>query len=90
MTLRFRQHGCIFMAVGSHSHLSACVAKNFRVYPDWQLKNFNFTKLNTILVEWKFLRLLYKRVAGPKMDEVLGEQVSESPSDQIGCMAVDG
>jgi hypothetical protein len=28
-------------------------------------------------VEWKFLRLLYKRVAGEKMDEIVGEQVSE-------------
>ncbi|EDN02617.1 predicted protein [Histoplasma mississippiense (nom. inval.)] len=52
-------------------------SENFRRYADWRLSQFNVTKQSTIWVEWKFLRLLYKRVAGKKMDEIVGEQVSE-------------
>ncbi|EEQ86793.2 hypothetical protein RJZ56_007693 [Blastomyces dermatitidis] len=51
--------------------------ENFRHYANWRLSQFNVTKQSTIWVEWKFLRLLYKRVAGKKMDEIVGEQVSE-------------
>ncbi|OJD26331.1 hypothetical protein ACJ73_02290 [Blastomyces percursus] len=67
---------CLFMGVDDHSHLSACVDENFRVYADWRLKNFNITKQNTIWVEWKFLRLLFKET-GRKVDELVGELISE-------------
>lgn len=65
------------MRVDSRSYLTACVGENFRRHADWRLSEFNITKQSTIWVEWKFLRLLYKRVAGEKMDEIVGEQVSE-------------
>ncbi|KAN0076325.1 hypothetical protein V8E54_006467 [Elaphomyces granulatus] len=51
--------------------------KTSGAYADWRLSEFNITKQSTIWVEWKFLQLLYKRVAGEKMDEIVGEQVSE-------------
>lgn len=65
------------MNVNPHSHLAECVAENFRVYADWRLKNFSVTKQSTIWVEWKFLRLLFKRQTGRKVDELVGEQISE-------------
>ncbi|OJD10206.1 hypothetical protein ACJ73_09890, partial [Blastomyces percursus] len=68
---------CTFMGVDAHSHLSECVDENFRVYADWRLKNFNITKQSTIWVEWKFLRLLFKRETGRKVDELVGELISE-------------
>ncbi|OJD11662.1 hypothetical protein ACJ73_09496, partial [Blastomyces percursus] len=68
---------CTFMGVDAHSHLSECVDKNFRVYADWRLKNFNITKQSTIWVEWKFLRLLFKRETGRKVDELVDELISE-------------
>lgn len=68
------------MSVDAHSHLSACVDEHFRVYVDWRLKNFNISKQSTIWVEWKFLRLLYKRETGRKVDELVGEQISEVKS----------
>ncbi|PGH00187.1 hypothetical protein AJ79_08292 [Helicocarpus griseus UAMH5409] len=40
-------------------------------------EEFNITKQSTIWVQWKFLLLLYKRVAGKNMNEVIEEQVSE-------------
>ncbi|EER41744.1 FluG domain-containing protein [Histoplasma capsulatum H143] len=43
---RFWDRHCSFMGVDAHSHLSACVDENFRVYADWRLKNFNITKQN--------------------------------------------
>jgi hypothetical protein len=51
--------------------------KTSGAYADWRLSEFNITKQSTIWVEWKFLQLLYKRFAGEKMDEIVGEQVSE-------------
>jgi hypothetical protein len=48
-----------------------------RYYADWRLKNFNVKKQSTIWVEWKFPRLLYKREIGRKIDELIGEQISE-------------
>ncbi|EDN08847.1 hypothetical protein I7I51_00505 [Histoplasma capsulatum] len=74
---RFWDRFCAFMGVDSNSYLTACAGENFRRYADWRLSQFNVTKQSTIWVEWKFLRLLYKRVAGKKMDEIVGEQVSE-------------
>ncbi|EDN08839.1 FluG domain-containing protein [Histoplasma capsulatum] len=74
---RFWDRHCTFMGVDAHSHLSACVDENFRVYADWRLKNFNITKQSTIWVEWKFLRLLFKRETGRKVDELVGELISE-------------
>ncbi|OJD21830.1 hypothetical protein ACJ73_06825 [Blastomyces percursus] len=73
-----RVRHCTFMGVDAHSHLSACVDENFRVYADWRLKNFNVTKQSTIWVEWKFLRLLFKRETGRKVDGLVGgELISE-------------
>ncbi|EDN03649.1 hypothetical protein I7I51_05473, partial [Histoplasma capsulatum] len=74
---RFWDRHCSFMGVDARSHLSACVDENFRVYADWRLKNFNITKQSTIWVEWKFLRLLFKRETGRKVDELVGELISE-------------
>ncbi|OJD25540.1 hypothetical protein ACJ73_03093 [Blastomyces percursus] len=74
---RFWHRHCVFMGVDSNSYLTACAGENFRRYADWRLSQFNITKQSTIWVEWKFLRLLYKRVAGKKLDEIVGEQVSE-------------
>jgi len=48
-----------------------------RVYADWKLKNFNISKQSTIWVGWKFLRLLYKRETGRKVDGLVGELISE-------------
>ncbi|OJD24587.1 hypothetical protein ACJ73_04052 [Blastomyces percursus] len=53
------------------------IDENFRVYADWILKNFNIIKQSTIWVEWKFLRLLFKRETGRKVDELVGELISE-------------
>ncbi|EEQ88960.2 FluG domain-containing protein [Blastomyces dermatitidis ER-3] len=77
-----RVHGfwgrhCEFMKVDAHRHLAICVAENFRVYIDWRLKNFSIKKQSTIWVEWKFLRLLFKREIGRKVDKLAGEQISE-------------
>ncbi|OJD27699.1 hypothetical protein ACJ73_00909 [Blastomyces percursus] len=76
---RFWDRHCTFMGVDAHSHLSECVDKNFRVYADWRLKNFNITRQSTIWVEWKFLRLLSKRETGRKVDElfILGPLTDE-------------
>ncbi|OJD24725.1 hypothetical protein ACJ73_03904 [Blastomyces percursus] len=52
------------------------IGENFS-YADWRLSQFSITKQSTIWVEWKFLRLLYKKVAGKKLDEIIGEQVSK-------------
>jgi hypothetical protein len=65
------------MGVDHHKHLSVCSAENFRHYADWRLKQFNITKQLTIWVEWKFLRLLYKEEVGRKLDELIGQVVSE-------------
>lgn len=65
------------MNVDTNAHLAACTAENFRVYADWRLKNFKIQKQSTIWVEWKFLRLLFKRETGRKVDEFIGEQISE-------------
>ncbi|OJD26944.1 hypothetical protein ACJ73_01667 [Blastomyces percursus] len=73
----FWNRHCIFMGVDSSTHLAACTAENFRVYADWRLKNFKIQKQSTIWVEWKFLRLLFKREIGRKVDEFVGEQISE-------------
>ncbi|OJD23960.1 hypothetical protein ACJ73_04688 [Blastomyces percursus] len=73
----FWNRHCIFMGVDSSAHLAACTAENFRVYADWRLKNFKVQKQSTIWVEWKFLRLLFKREIGRKVDEFVGEQISE-------------
>ncbi|OJD13734.1 hypothetical protein ACJ73_09169 [Blastomyces percursus] len=74
---RFWNRYCTFMGVSSYSYLSACTAENFRLYIDWRLSEFNIRKQSTIWVEWKFLRLLYKQVTGEKLDEIVGEQISE-------------
>ncbi|OJD21125.1 hypothetical protein ACJ73_07536 [Blastomyces percursus] len=74
---RFWDRYCTFIGVSSYSYLSACTTENFRLYIDWRLSEFNIQKQSTIWVEWKFLRLLYKRVTGEKLDEVVGEQISE-------------
>ncbi|EEH03246.1 FluG domain-containing protein [Histoplasma capsulatum G186AR] len=52
-------------------------AESFRVNADWRLNNDNIRKQSTIWVEWKFLRLLFKRETGRKVDELVGEQISE-------------
>ncbi|PGH23708.1 hypothetical protein AJ80_02314 [Polytolypa hystricis UAMH7299] len=74
---RFWDRYTAFMGVDSYSYLTACACENLRRYADWRLSAFSITKQSTIWVEWKFLRLLYKRVSGKKMDEVVGEQVTE-------------
>ncbi|TPX19903.1 hypothetical protein DIZ76_017697 [Coccidioides immitis] len=74
---RFWDRYCTFMGVSSYSYLSACTAENFRLYIDWRLSEFNIRKQSTIWVEWKFLRLLYKQVTGEKLDDIVGEQISE-------------
>ncbi|QSS59407.1 hypothetical protein I7I51_08842 [Histoplasma capsulatum] len=82
---RFWDRFCAFMGVDSNVYLTACAGENFRRYADWRLSQFNVTKQSTIWVEWKFLRLLYKRVAGKKMDEVVGEQFILGPlTDEYG------
>jgi hypothetical protein len=68
---------CSFMGVDSESHLGACLPQNFRLYADWRLANFKVKKQSTIWVEWKFLRLLYRRETGRKIDELVGEEISE-------------
>jgi hypothetical protein len=65
------------MGVNSTLHISHCSAENFRHYVDWRLKTYNISKQSTIWVEWKFLRLMYKRDTGRKMDELMGNEVSE-------------
>jgi len=65
------------MGVDSESHLAACLPQNFRLYADWRLANFKVKKQSTIWVEWKFLRLLYRRETGRKIDELVGEEISE-------------
>jgi len=74
---RFWIRFCSFMGVDSESHLAACLPQNFRLYADWRLANFKVKKQSTIWVEWKFLRLLYRRETGRKIDELVGEEISE-------------
>jgi hypothetical protein len=57
------------MKVNSATHLSRCSAQIFRLV-DWRLGTYNISKQSTIWVEWKFLRLLYKREVGRKIDEI--------------------
>ncbi|KAL1963643.1 hypothetical protein VTN77DRAFT_7964 [Rasamsonia byssochlamydoides] len=73
----FWNHHCAFMAVDPYLQLAACLPENFRFYADWRLTNYKITKQSTIWVEWKFPRLLYKREVGRKIDELVGEQISE-------------
>jgi len=74
---KFWNRHCAFMKVEPRAHLAACLAGNFKYYADWWLKNFNVKKQSTIWVEWKFLRLRYKREISRKIDEPIGEQISE-------------
>ena len=79
------------MGVDSSAHLAACTAENFRVYIDWRLKNFKVQKQSTIWVEWKFLRLLFKREISRKVDEFVGEQISEVRSKTgVHLESIDG
>jgi len=68
----------VFVGVDHHQHLPAYSVKNFQYYADWRLKQFNITKQVTIWVEWKFLRLLYKREVGQKMDKLVSKEVSKA------------
>ena len=63
------------MKVNSTTHLSRCSVQNFRLCVDWRLGTYNISKQSTIWVEWKFLRLLYKREVGRKIDEIVGRGI---------------
>lgn len=68
---------CVFMQIDCYFHLAASKTKSFRRYVDWRLKKFQIIKQSTIWIEWKFLRLLYKREPDRKLDEMIEKQVSE-------------
>jgi Protein of unknown function (DUF3435) len=65
------------MNVSPQERLTNCEPEHFRVYFDWRLEGSSIAKLSTIWTEWKFLRLLYQREVGRKIDQVVGTEISE-------------
>ena len=65
------------MKASPQERLTNCKPEHFRVYFDWRLEGSSITKLSTIWTEWKFLRLLYQREVGRKIDQVVGTEISE-------------